>query len=100
VLIDVNWRPVFWEGVAAPREVIAPYIARADIVKLSEEEAEWLLGIPGADALEHPCKARRRPPPRPVAEPDPRRPAGCRAAAADGGAGARAGAGAGAAAGG
>ena len=56
VLIDVNWRPVFWDGVDSPREVIKPYVLGADIVKLSEEEAEWLLGIPGSDALEHPCK--------------------------------------------
>lgn len=52
----MNWRPVFWDGVESPREVIKPYVLGADIVKLSEEEAEWLLGIPGSDALEHPCK--------------------------------------------
>lgn len=58
MLIDVNWRPVFWEGVESPRELISSYIAGADIVKLSEEEAEWLLGIPGHDALGHPCKVQ------------------------------------------
>ena len=58
VLIDVNWRPVFWDGVDSPRDVIKPYVLGADIVKLSEEEAEWLLDIPGSDALEHPCKVR------------------------------------------
>ncbi|KAK9835149.1 hypothetical protein WJX81_001140 [Elliptochloris bilobata] len=60
VLIDVNWRPVFWDGVENPRETIAPYIESADIVKLSEEEAEWLLDIPGSDALDHPCKVLER----------------------------------------
>lgn len=45
ILVDVNWRPVFF---ADPGEVtkqkIAEFVKLADIVKLTDEECEWLLG--------------------------------------------------------
>ncbi|EFN55549.1 hypothetical protein CHLNCDRAFT_134013 [Chlorella variabilis] len=50
VIIDVNWRPVFWDDEAAAKAAVLQYIQQADILK----EAEWLYGIPAADALEHP----------------------------------------------
>ncbi len=56
VLVDINWRPVFWEDPEAAPGVIKPYVAKADIVKLSDEEAEWLFGLPAAEALAHPEK--------------------------------------------
>ncbi|MFP4320685.1 MAG: carbohydrate kinase family protein [Phormidium sp.] len=42
VLIDVNWRPVFWPDVESAKATIRKAIADADILKLSEEEAEFL----------------------------------------------------------
>ncbi|CAL8467862.1 g7400 [Coccomyxa elongata] len=56
VLVDVNWRPVFWDDVSRAPEIIKPYVSKADIVKLSDEEAEWLFGLAAADALQHPDK--------------------------------------------
>ncbi len=57
VLVDINWRPVFWEDERSAMAAIKPYVGKADIVKMSDEEAEWLFGIPAKDALHHPLKA-------------------------------------------
>ena len=54
MLVDVNWRPVFFSDELAAPAVIKPYVERADIVKLTDEEAEWMWGISAADALQHP----------------------------------------------
>ncbi|KAK9909596.1 hypothetical protein WJX75_004721 [Coccomyxa subellipsoidea] len=56
VLVDINWRPVFWEDVSQAPGIILPYVGKADIVKLSDEEAEWLFGLSASDALQHPDK--------------------------------------------
>ena len=53
VLVDVNWRPVFWPDQAAAPAIIREYCERADILKLSDEEAELLYGIPRAEALKN-----------------------------------------------
>ena len=54
--VDVNWRDVFWtnheETVA--RQTILEFAQRAHIVKLTDEEAHWLLGISASDALAKP----------------------------------------------
>lgn len=55
--MDINWRPVFWEDVSQAPGIILPYVGKADIVKLSDEEAEWLFGLSASDALQHPDKA-------------------------------------------
>mmetsp|Transcript_18970 Transcript_18970/g.29218 ORF Transcript_18970/g.29218 Transcript_18970/m.29218 type:complete len:337 (+) Transcript_18970:136-1146(+) len=54
--VDVNWRPVFWpEGSESrAREEILRLARQAHIVKLTDEEAEWLLGIPAEEALSNP----------------------------------------------
>jgi fructokinase len=54
VIIDVNWRPVFWPDVDAAKDIIKEFVAQADILKVTDEEAEWLWGVPAADALAHP----------------------------------------------
>lgn len=54
VVIDVNWRPVFWDDLDAAKETVREYLRYADIVKVTDEEAEWLFGIPAARALDHP----------------------------------------------
>ena len=56
MLVDINWRPVFWEDESSALDVIRPYACKADIVKMSDEEAEWMFGIPARDALENPLK--------------------------------------------
>jgi len=54
VVIDVNWRPVFWADAAVAREAVRAFVPKADILKVTDEEAEWLFGIDAADALAHP----------------------------------------------
>ena len=46
--VDVNWRNVFWSNEQVAREAILVFAQRADVVKLTDEEAMWLLGIPSA----------------------------------------------------
>ncbi|MBW4540287.1 MAG: carbohydrate kinase [Myxacorys chilensis ATA2-1-KO14] len=50
IVLDVNWRPVFWNDPAAAPPLIHEMIKRVDFLKLAEEEAEWLFGTtdPGA----------------------------------------------------
>ena len=56
VLVDVNWRPVFWEGHEDAPARIKEYVDKADIIKLSEEEAEFIYGVPCNDALFDPIQ--------------------------------------------
>jgi fructokinase len=44
VLIDINWRPVFWPNLEAAPDIIRDFIVQADLLKCSEEEAAWLFG--------------------------------------------------------
>ncbi|MDZ8054136.1 MAG: carbohydrate kinase family protein [Aulosira sp. ZfuVER01] len=50
ILLDVNWRPVFWQDANIARQKIEEIFKRVDFVKLSKEEAEWLFDTkdPGA----------------------------------------------------
>jgi fructokinase len=50
ILLDVNWRPVFWENENIARQKIQETFKRVDFLKLSKEEAEWLFDTtdPGA----------------------------------------------------
>jgi fructokinase len=55
VVVDVNWRPVFWGDAGAARAAVLDFVAAAaDVLKVSDEEAEWLFGLPAAEALAHP----------------------------------------------
>ncbi|KAL4432540.1 hypothetical protein ABPG77_000477 [Micractinium sp. CCAP 211/92] len=54
VVIDVNWRPVFWDDEASAKATVLEYIQQAHILKVTDEEVEWLYGIPAAEALAHP----------------------------------------------
>lgn len=53
VLIDVNWRPVFWQDPAIALEKIHQLIAHADFLKLSEEEAAWLFDTTDPGVIAH-----------------------------------------------
>lgn len=50
ILLDVNWRPVFWPNPDIARQTIQELFKRVDFLKLSDEEAEWLFNTtdPGA----------------------------------------------------
>ncbi|PNW73509.1 hypothetical protein CHLRE_13g561850v5 [Chlamydomonas reinhardtii] len=60
VLIDVNWRPVFWEDGAAAKRVIMEYLQSADVIKLSDADLEALMGISLALALINPGAVAER----------------------------------------
>ncbi|MCG6135018.1 MAG: carbohydrate kinase [Nostoc sp. LLA-1] len=50
IILDVNWRPVFWQDANIAREKIQAILKRVDFLKLSTEEAKWLFDTtdPGA----------------------------------------------------
>ncbi|MDZ7959932.1 MAG: carbohydrate kinase [Aulosira sp. DedQUE10] len=51
IVLDVNWRPVFWQDVNIARQKIEELIKRVDFLKLSKEEAEWLFDTNDAGAI-------------------------------------------------
>lgn len=55
ILVDVNWRPMFWEDPDQAKPIILKFIQDIDFLKLSLEEAEWLFDTadPGAIAHRH-----------------------------------------------
>lgn len=60
--VDVNWRPVFWPNhpVEIARDEIFKFCEKAHIVKLTDEEAEWLLPNTSAEeALENPLRIHK-----------------------------------------
>lgn len=42
VILDVNWRPMFWADPDAALPIIKSLLSRIDFLKLSDEEAQWL----------------------------------------------------------
>jgi fructokinase len=50
IILDVNWRPVFWPDANIARQKIEEIFKRVDFIKLAKEEAEWLFDTvdPGA----------------------------------------------------
>jgi fructokinase len=50
IVLDVNWRPVFWPDEQVARQKIQGLLKRCDFLKLTKEEAEWLFDTadPGA----------------------------------------------------
>lgn len=59
--VDVNWRPVFWPNHQEEdaREEIFRLCQKAHIIKLTDEEAEWLLDIPADKALADPSSIHK-----------------------------------------
>jgi fructokinase len=37
VVVDVNWRPVFWGDEAAAKAAVLPYAQQAHILKVTDE---------------------------------------------------------------
>ncbi|MEM9162675.1 MAG: carbohydrate kinase [Cyanobacteria bacterium P01_F01_bin.4] len=51
ILVDVNWRPMFWaQPTEAPR-YIHHLLQRVDLLKLSDEEADWLFETTDPSAI-------------------------------------------------
>ena len=42
ILVDVNWRPVFWQNIEQAKPLIMELLKHADFIKCSQEEAAWL----------------------------------------------------------
>jgi fructokinase len=44
IVVDVNWRSVFWEDERFAKSCIQDVLLKADYLKLTDEEADWLFG--------------------------------------------------------
>jgi fructokinase len=44
IFVDVNWRSMFWDDVDRAKSVIYEVLTQADLIKMSDDEAEWLYG--------------------------------------------------------
>ncbi len=44
VVVDVNWRSVFWEDDTYGKASVLALIEQADLLKISDDEARWLFG--------------------------------------------------------
>jgi len=53
VLLDVNWRPVFWTQPEEAPGIIRELIQHTDFLKLSDEEAEWLFDTADPGIIAH-----------------------------------------------
>lgn len=59
LIVDVNWRPIYWPDERKARADILRFVQCADVVKLTDEEAEWLVGVPAAEALADPMQLQK-----------------------------------------
>lgn len=55
VFVDVNWREVFWSNHDEAKRIIIDYLQQADLLKLSDADLKWLLGIDLSTAFINPC---------------------------------------------
>ncbi len=53
VLLDVNWRPMFWQEEKEAKPLIKQLWQQIDFLKLSQEEAKWLFDTIDAGAIAH-----------------------------------------------
>ncbi|EGK86907.1 carbohydrate kinase [Microcoleus vaginatus PCC 9802] len=51
IILDINWRPVFWSNPEEAKDRIRKILKNVDFVKLSDEEAEWLFDTTDAGAI-------------------------------------------------
>lgn len=51
VLIDVNWRPIFWSDSDRAKSTILQLLPQAQVIKLAAEEADWLFQTTNAKAI-------------------------------------------------
>ncbi|MGL6345258.1 MAG: carbohydrate kinase family protein [Waterburya sp.] len=53
IVLDVNWRPMFWLNEAEALPLIKQLWQYVDFLKLSAEEAQWLFNTTDAGAIAH-----------------------------------------------
>ena len=53
VVVDINWRPIFWSDPHEAPQRIKKLWSSIDFLKLSQEEAEWLFETADAGAIAH-----------------------------------------------
>lgn len=53
IVVDVNWRPIFWQDLEAAKVSIHNLLKRVDFLKLSAEEAEWLFETRDPGVIAH-----------------------------------------------
>jgi len=51
ILVDVNWRPMFWAQPAEAPSLVYDLIQKAQYLKVSDDEAEWLFATTSASAI-------------------------------------------------
>lgn len=51
ILVDVNWRPMFWASPAEAPGRVYDLLQKAQFLKVSVEESEWLFGTDCAEAI-------------------------------------------------
>lgn len=51
VLVDVNWRSMFWDDLDRAKVIILEVLNRANFVKMSDDEAEWLFDSVSPQAI-------------------------------------------------
>lgn len=51
VVLDANWRPMFWRDEREAKPLIQDLYKRVDFLKLSKEEAQWLFDTSEAGAI-------------------------------------------------
>lgn len=53
VLVDINWRPMFWPDTNAAKPLIQELLKHVDFLKIAKEEAELLFDTTDAGAIAH-----------------------------------------------
>jgi fructokinase len=53
ILVDVNWRPMFWPDPGVAKPIIQALLKQVDFLKLSDDEAEWLFGTRDPGVIAH-----------------------------------------------
>lgn len=53
IIVDINWRPMFWQDEREALPLIQQLWQYVDFVKLAEEEAKWLFKTTDAAAIAH-----------------------------------------------
>ena len=53
IVVDVNWRRMFWPNLNEAQPLIRRLIERVDFLKLSEEEADWLFHTTAPQAISY-----------------------------------------------
>lgn len=53
ILVDVNWRPMFWPNPDDAKSLIHKLLKKVDFLKIAKEEAEWLFDTTDAGAITH-----------------------------------------------